>query len=61
MPGAGLFSSAGRSFLMPIFGVEALGALLPGVAAREAGRLPCTLLKLLECGKNVVCCCILLP
>lgn len=44
---AGALSSEGRSFLKLVFGVETLGALPPGVWAREAGRLLCTLLKLL--------------
>lgn len=50
---AGVLSSDGRSFLKPIFGVEALGALPPGVGAREVGRLLCTLLKLLVYKTNM--------
>lgn len=53
MAGA-LLSSEGRSFLKPIFGVEALGVPPAGVGAREAGRLLCTLLKLLGYRKKDV-------
>lgn len=49
-----LLSSEGRSFLKPIFGVEALGVPPAGVGAREAGRLLCTLLKLLGYRKKGV-------
>lgn len=49
---AGALSSEGRSFLKLVFGVETLGAPPPGVWAREAGRLLCTLLKLLVCNRH---------